>query len=185
MHRMLRLAVRFALPAAALVATTQLPGSGTASASDASAAIRSATVRFHSLQQAGRAGYVDPGLPCFDDPTTGSGMGTHLVRPDLIDDHGALDPLHPEALVYEVGSGSDQLVAVEYIVKIADSANAPTLFNQSFARNDTLGLWTLHAWVWRSNPVDLFAAYNSNVSMCPTDHLSRHGRDGLGGGHAS
>jgi hypothetical protein len=165
MRRMLRLAVSCALASVLLAAGTQFAGS--ANAADVSAAIRHATVRFHSVQQASRAGYVDPGLPCFDDPSTGSGMGTHLVRPDLIGDHGALDPLRPEGLVYEVRSGSVKLVAVEYIVPFSASATAPTLFGQSFAPNEALQLWTLHAWVWRSNPVGLFEAYNANVNMCP------------------
>ncbi len=34
--------------------------------------------------------------------------------------------------------------------------------------NPSLGLWTLHAWIWRDNPLGLFESYNSNVPLCPT-----------------
>lgn len=129
--------------------------------------VRAATVRFHSVTQAHQAGYFDPGLPCFDSPSTGQGMGTHLVNGELLNDGGALDRDHPEALVYEVRSGSLKLVAVEYIVKMSDSASAPHFLGQTMIANNDLGLWTLHAWIWRDNPLSLFETYNSNVELCP------------------
>ena len=129
--------------------------------------VRAATAPFHSVPQAKAAGYGDPGLPCFDSPSTGQGMGFHLVNGALLNDGGALDRLHPEALVYEMQSGMLQLVAVEYIVKMSDAATAPHFLGQQMMPNTALGLWTLHAWIWRANPQSLFAAYNSRVSLCP------------------
>jgi len=30
-------------------------------------------------------------------------------------------------------------------------------------RNDTFGLWTLHAWIWYRNPDGVFADFNPRV----------------------
>jgi hypothetical protein len=129
--------------------------------------VRAATASFHAVPNAKAAGYGDPGLPCFDSPSTGQGMGFHLVNGALLNDGGALDRRHPEALVYEMHSGLLKLVAVEYIVKMSDAATAPHFLGQQMMANNALGLWTLHAWIWRANPQSLFAAYNARVSLCP------------------
>ena len=165
MVRTLLRMTRWALPAGLVAAAITL---GTAHAQDkALEDVRVATAKFHSVAAANDAGYVDPGLPCFDSPATGQGMGTHLVNGELLDDHGVLDRKHPEALVYEVRDGSIKLVAVEYLVKMSDSATAPTFLGQPMIANPDLGLWTLHAWIWRDNPISLFETYNSNVPLCP------------------
>lgn len=130
--------------------------------------VREATAAYHSTSQAEADGYGDPGLPCFDSPSTNQGMGFHLVNGDLLNDGGQLSRTHPEALVYEMHDGTLKLVAVEYIVKMSDSAEAPTFLGQRMIPNDSLGLWTLHAWIWRKNPQSLFASYNANVPLCPT-----------------
>jgi hypothetical protein len=129
--------------------------------------VRAATAAYHSTSQAEADGYGDPGLPCFDSPSTNQGMGFHLVNGDLLNDGGALSRTHPEALVYEVHDGTLQLVAVEYIVKMSDSETAPHFLGQEMVPNESLGLWTLHAWIWRKNPQSLFATYNANVPLCP------------------
>ena len=60
------------------------------------------------------------GISCIADPTAG-GMGDHFANPGLLFDHGAIDETTPEALVYESrNNGSFKLVALEYIVTIAD-----------------------------------------------------------------
>jgi len=163
--RTLLKAARWGLPLALLAAVISV---GSAQAhGDRLADVRVATANFHSVVAANHAGYADPGLPCFDSPATGQGMGSHLVNGALLNDGGALDRDHPEALVYEVRSGSLQLVAVEYLVKMSDSASAPTFLGQRMIANPALGLWTLHAWIWRDNPIGLFETYNSNVPLCP------------------
>jgi hypothetical protein len=163
MSRILKVA-RFVLPAALVVTAITMTN---AHADDDLGDVRAATVKYHSVTQAHHDGYVDPGLPCFDSPTTGQGMGTHLVSSELLNDGGALSRTHPEALVYEVRSGSLKLVAVEYIVKMSDSSNAPVFLGQRMVANNDLGLWTLHAWIWRDNPLSIFETYNSNVDLCP------------------
>ncbi|HET7684269.1 MAG TPA: hypothetical protein VFK34_11450 [Marmoricola sp.] len=157
-------ALRWTLPAALVGAAVVVPGA--AHSSDGFDAIRAATDSFHSVAQANRAGYLDNELPCFDSPD--GGMGEHLLDGDAIDDN--LDPLHPEALVYEVRPHAQlRLVAVEYIVPRAPGSDAPTLLGQLFEPVTVGGmdLWTLHAWVWRDNPTGDFKAYNPMVAPCP------------------
>ena len=128
------------------------------------AAVKKATARFHNVGTAEAAGYARA-LPCFDLPGVG-GMGQHYVKGPL---DTVVTPTEPEALVYEVDGSELKLVAVEYIVpqSLWTSSLPPKLFGQWFLRNDTLGLWTLHAWIWRSNPLGTFASYNPEVDMCP------------------
>jgi len=127
-------------------------------------AVREATDAFHDTENANRAGYF-PLLPCFDKPGVG-GMGQHLVNTSLLDN--VINATQPEALVYEVNGDELKLVAVEYIVPFtAWGSTPPTLFGQSFHRNEALGLWALHAWIWRHNPLGMFADYNPRVAMCP------------------
>jgi hypothetical protein len=121
------------------------------------------------VEQANKAGYLDNALPCFDQGN--NGMGEHLINGALLDDDGALDAKHPEALVYEVRpQGGWKLVAVEFIVLFDDApANgpAPEMFGQPFTQHPTLPLWKLHAWVHRANPLGMFADYSPDVATCP------------------
>jgi hypothetical protein len=128
-------------------------------------AVREATDQFHNLDRAQRAGYLSL-LSCFDSPGVG-GMGQHYVKARLLD--AKVTPEEPEALVYEIDGSKLTLVAVEYIIPQAKwtKRKPPRLFGRSFSRNDTLGLWALHAWVWRDNPLGTFANYNPNVKLCP------------------
>jgi hypothetical protein len=162
MARRLLRGARWALPVALVVAALTTTN---AHADDDLGDVRAATVKYHSVTQAHQDNYFDPGLPCFDSPGTGQGMGTHLVNLDLVD--GTLDRTHPEALVYEVRSGSLKLVAVEYLMPMSLSATAPTFLGQTMVPNNDLHLWTLHAWIWRDNPISIFETYNSNVDLCP------------------
>jgi hypothetical protein len=42
------------------------------------------------------------------------------------------------------------------------------LFGEHFHTNDTLGIWALHAWIWRGNPGGVHDDFSPNVRMCPT-----------------
>ncbi|MET7569588.1 hypothetical protein ABZT04_13955 [Streptomyces sp. NPDC005492] len=110
---------------------------------------------------------------CVADPTEG-GMGYRYVNPANI---GSLDPTKPAALVYadgfksEYADGSEfvdrrKLVAVEWVVKDTGQA-APTLFGQTFRKNQFPGYFTLRAWIYEPNSSGLFAAGNPEV-VCPT-----------------
>ena len=100
-------------------------------------------------------------------------MGIHFANGGLVGD-GALDAMHPEALLYEPKDGKLQLVGVEYIV-IADDWNAkhqtpPVLMGQLFnyvGRAQPLrhpAFYELHVWAWKSNPDGMFADWNPRVS---------------------
>ena len=130
------------------------------------AQVRQATVQFHDLQAAIDAGYVQF-LPCFDDGVA-SGMGQHFAMMPLID--GVADALHPEVLVYEPHNGRYQLVAVEYVIPqdAVDERGTADAVRRALPPNDTLGIWALHAWIWRGNPGGVHDDFSPNVRMCPT-----------------
>jgi hypothetical protein len=146
-----------------------------------SSAVRTATDGFHDLAAAQTAGYAllkdAAGISCIDDPT--GAMGVHYANSDLVGS-GVIDPLKPQALVYQpLADGSLSLAAVEYVVlqKDWDPAHAapPTLFGQQFMltpEGNRYGLpafYSLHAWVWKANPSGEFAMWNPNVSCAHPD----------------
>jgi hypothetical protein len=133
--------------------------------------LHAVTARFHSISQADKAGYTPFG-PCFE--SAAGGMGQHYVNDELADD-STVDPLQPEALVYEVRDGSLQLVAVEWLIPApADEAarerlapTMPFLYGQQLHDAFPVPFFVLHAWVWRDNPSGTFADYNPHVGACP------------------
>jgi hypothetical protein len=157
---------------AALVALAGLLSMPSASAESKSALaqVRQATTAYHDLAAAESAGYIKF-LPCFDDPVEG-GMGQHWALLSAIDD--TIDARQPEVLVYEprdgYRNGGYKLVAVEYVVPQSDKwsdDNPPMLFGEHYHRNDSLGIWALHAWVWHGNPSGAHADFAPNVRACP------------------
>jgi hypothetical protein len=129
-------------------------------------AVRKANNQFHVVAKAEAAGY-QKFLDCFDLPGVG-GMGQHFVKLDSLDAN--LDPLKPEAMVYEVKkNGGLQLGAVEYIVPVDkwSGEDPPELFGQSFSLNRDLNVWVLHAWIWQKNPLGIFQNFNPRIPMCP------------------
>lgn len=126
------------------------------------AALREATAAYHSLEAAEADGFV-PLLGCFDSPA--GGMGQHFFIPSRM---GVVNLTEPTALVYEPRDGAYKLVAVEYIVPGPASLVVPPLLGQSFTYLPALGVWKLHAWVWRPNPTGMFQDFNPDVRPCPT-----------------
>ncbi len=126
--------------------------------------IRTATARFHSLQQAARAGYVST-VHCVANPV--GAMGVHFANAGLTDP--VFDPLHPETLLYEpTENGGFRLVAVEYQV-IDVGQPAPSFAGQSFDVGGSpipVPHWTLHVWIYEENPLGVFEPFNPEVS-CP------------------
>lgn len=126
------------------------------------AAVRNALASFHDLDNAMAAGWNERLTPCLSSPD--GGMGYHYGKVPF---DASVDPLAPEALLYEPrGNGTLHLVAVEYIVPLPLSTTPPTLFGQTFHRNDGAGIWALHLWLFKPNPSGLFADWNPNVT-CP------------------
>jgi hypothetical protein len=125
------------------------------------ARVRAATARFHDVEVADGPGGYDLLDRCFDGPD--GGMGIHYLKG--VDEH--LDALAPEALVYEVTKHGPKLVAVEYIVPLSLSNAPPEVLGQPLHPNEALGLWVLHAWIWKPNPAGMFEDFNPNVARCP------------------
>jgi hypothetical protein len=120
---------------------------------------RAATAKYHTVERAVADGYVAIGLYI-------PGEGLHYLKASLID--GIFDPEEPEILLYELGPGGRlHLVAVEYLVPLALSADAPEGFTGDLDvwREDTeeFGLWELTAWIWLNNPAGIFEFFNVRV----------------------
>jgi hypothetical protein len=133
--------------------------------------LRAVTAAFHRTEAAQAAGYnLVPGLDhCFENPGVGA-MGYHYINTDILD--LTVDNLKPEAMVYVPGpNGQRQLGAIEFIVPAqawdeAGNSEPPTALGQSFHLNQALGVYVLHAWIWKHNPSGMFEDWNPKVS-CP------------------
>jgi hypothetical protein len=130
-------------------------------------AVKAATARFNSKTQAARAGYMDPGPEhCVAVPGMGA-MGYHWVNEDLVDP--VFDPLQPEALLYGYDkNGNLKLVGIEYVV-IDVGQPHPHFGRQPFDEGGTpvpADHYSLHVWLYESNPEGMFTPFNPNV-FCP------------------
>jgi hypothetical protein len=168
-------AVTVATVGAALAGGGSLPGDVQA--------VRAEVARYHSVEQAQRAGYLfDEHEPCVTAPPapvppTGPGtMGIHALNPALLADP-AIDPLRPELLLYvPKGDGKLQLVGVEYMRRAADqtppidASDRPSLFGLAFdgpMPEHAPGMgwhYDLHVWLFAKHPNGLFAMFNSALS---------------------
>jgi hypothetical protein len=172
--------------AAVLLALTFI-STGVAAAGDGGVgrslgAARDATARYHQINVAKSAGYGEfpdaAGIACIDNPL--GGMGIHYVNLNLVLDNppgspSTVDPLRPEALVYEPQkNGTLKLVALEYIVfqEAWDlhHGSRPSLFGHDFepiAAGNRYGIpafYELHVWLWKHNPRGMFEDWNPRVS---------------------
>jgi hypothetical protein len=101
-------------------------------------------------------------------------MGFHYINAGLLDSD--VDVAHPEALVYAPDKhGKRKLVALEYVVFQGDwiakhGDKMPELFGEMFMatgfpnRYDIPAFFSLHVWLYQSNPSGLFAPFNPAVS---------------------
>ena len=140
--------------------------------------VREATARFRKVDAAIAAGYGElrdaAGIACIANPPLGT-MGIHYVNGGLVGD-AVVDPLRPEALVYEPKDGKLKLVALEYIVFQAawdaGHASRPSLFGHEFGlvkdsppnRYGLPAFYELHVWLWKHNPSGMFYEWNPRVS---------------------
>ena len=120
---------------------------------------RAATARYHDVRNAEADGYVSID---FCEP----GEGCHWANFSLID--GTFEIERPEFLLYVPGeNGEVRLVAIEYVVPLSLSANAPEGFSgdSDIWREDTegAGLWELTVWLWYPNPEGMFVQHNPRV----------------------
>jgi hypothetical protein len=136
-------------------------------------AVRRATAKYHDVKAAIADGY-GPFYICTDKEGVGA-MGQHYVNGNLVGDP-AIDPLKPEALVYEpMPDGSLRLVAAEYVT-FQDAwhdkfgAGTPTVLGTNMlpvGAGNRYGLppfFERHVWLWSPNPLGVFDDWNSRVS---------------------
>lgn len=129
------------------------------------AALRRATARYHRVEVAVEDGFVQA-APCADPPNPGA-IGIPYVKLDRIDMIINLE--EPEVLFYESQkNGRLRLVGAEPVVPIEawDEVHdePPSLFGHEFHRNEEVGLYGLHMWVWLHNPEGIFAFTHPKVS---------------------
>jgi len=121
--------------------------------------LRAATEPFKSVAAALAAGYVATDR-CVQHPSHGV-MGLHYKNSALRDATPDLD--HPEILLYQrLPDGSLQLNGVEFVVPFAAWTHdePPVLLGQKMRREESQGIWYLHAWVWEWNPSGIFEDWN-------------------------
>lgn len=163
----------FAAIALSLLVVPAFAGSTVAAGKSDAAAVRQATMRYHDVNAALADGYVEF-YKCTEQPGVGT-MGQHFVKPSLVGDP-AIDPLHPEVLVYTpTRSGGLRLVAVEYVTIAAAWQDAfgsatPSVLGQDMlfrAAGNRYGLpdfYERHAWIWQGNPSGTFADWNPDIT---------------------
>jgi hypothetical protein len=154
------------------VETIAVPGVADAETASTLAQVQRAVAQNGDLAVAQAAGWglVDGLDHCFDNPGVGA-MGVHYINVNLLDT--SLDPLQPEAMVYQHASdGGLSLGAVEWIVPAEpwDAANPgshPEVLGRMLHLNEALGVYVMHAWIFRENPSGVFEDWNPDVS-CPS-----------------
>ena len=137
--------------------------------SDVLRKVHSVTARFQSLEAAKKAGY-ERFYVCTEEPGVGT-MGQHFVNGALVA-NPAIDPLAPEALVYEPrADGTYKLVALEWVKIGPEEATAPRVLGQPMKHiggnnryGITAGFYELHYWLYKPNPAGTFADWNPTVS---------------------
>jgi hypothetical protein len=121
-------------------------------------AVKAATAKYNDIKKALADGYVDIGVVI-------PNMGHHFLNPEYLD--ADFELTKPEILVYELRpNGKYKLVAVEYAVPLVLANVAPEGFTGSYDVWDVVpdaGIWALHAWVWKKNPLGVFNPTNPNV----------------------
>ena len=98
-------------------------------------------------------------------------MGVHFVNLTV---KGPPDPMKPNVLIYEPVGKKLKLVAVEWLVPLTpDTKQAPSLFGQTFMGPmegheplipKEFVHYDLHAWLFKDNPLGMFAATNPKVN---------------------
>lgn len=162
--------------ATAIAALLLVTATGTTAAAGQAdiADVRAATAKFHDIDAAIGAGYIQFYV-CTEQPGVGT-MGQHFANLELVGDPG-IDPLRPEVLVYEPKTSGDgyRLVAVEYVT-IQElwagtfGAATPSVLDQELSltgagnRYGMPPFYQRHLWLWEPNPNGMFADWNPNVS---------------------
>jgi hypothetical protein len=127
------------------------------------AELRRATAAYHNVNAAIADGFIQV-VECEDRPGEGP-VGIVYGNLDRLD--GILDPSQPEALLYEPDKdGRLRLVGAELAIPFPlwTAEDPPEFLGVPFQREEELGVFGLHIWIWRHNPDGMFAIRNPRVS---------------------
>lgn len=128
--------------------------------------VRQATAKYQDVSVAEAEGYVSEGGECVPE------MGIHYIN---FAQMGRMDPLKPDALLYEPSGEGLRLVGVEWVAVdsdqdlTTDNDPVPSLFGQRFdgpmpGHGPGMPIhYDLHAYVWQANPNGVLATWNPNV----------------------
>lgn len=138
-------------------------------AEDVTSAVREAIAGYETPEDAEAGGWrlVDGLDHCFENPGVGA-MGVHYIDAERLDT--TVDELAPEAIIYATNAnGEEELVAVEYIVPAEawdgeGHESLPEALGQTFHLNEELGVYVLHAWLFKENPMGIFQDWNPDVT---------------------
>lgn len=130
--------------------------------------VRGELAKYEDPVVAVRAGYFST-LGCVH--YKAGAMGVHFINPALFGPEP--DPMKPQLLVYEPDGGKLKLVAAEWFIPLATGIKErPTLFGQPFDGPmegheplipKELHHYDLHVWLFKDNPLGMFAAVNPTV----------------------
>lgn len=97
-------------------------------------------------------------------------MGVHFVNLTV---QGPLDPTRPNVLLYEPRDGKLNLVGAEWLVPLSVAKERPSLLGHEFLGPmegheplipAAFHHYDLHVWLFKDNPLGMFAATNPDVS---------------------
>ena len=129
------------------------------------AELRRATAKYHDVSAALADGFVPVVAGCEEREGEARVAIPYASIARILD--GVLDPSLPDALLYEPAKdGKHKLVGVEMVIPypLWTAAQPPRFLGVPLQREDELGVFGLHVWVWRHNPNGMFAVDNPNVS---------------------
>jgi len=145
---------------------TALPG--TAEYYAILAELRRVTARYHDLNAAIADGFVfRHGCEVRPEGAVGTVYAKFAHALD-----GMIDPARPDGLLYEPApNGSLKLTGVELAIPYAlwTELDPPQFLGAMFQREDELGVFGLHVWIWKHNPVGMLAPANPRVSCDDAD----------------
>ena len=131
------------------------------------AELRRVTARYHDVSVAVADGFVPVTVEC-EEEEGGPVMPIPYAHFGRILD-GRLDASLPDALLYEPdANGRLRLVGVEVAMLLSAQPEPPTFLGVPLEREEALGVYGLHIWVWRHNPAGMFAEGNPHVT-CGAD----------------
>ena len=129
------------------------------------AELRRVTAKYHDVAAATADGFVAVVAGCEEREGETRVAIPYASLARILD--GVLDPSLPDALLYEPArDGKHKLVGVEMVIPypLWSAAQPPTFLGVPLQREDELGVFGLHIWIWRHNPNGMFAVDNPRVS---------------------